>query len=107
MGRGDSFGTLYSWGMVVSDCLRYSVLESSWSTSSRHRAGVTSEYVERVLRGERRPLSRVLTWVQAGDPQTTELARTILAQEREAARSLSAVFDAAAAASLRAVGVAG
>ena len=44
---------------------------------------------------------------EAGDTQTTELARTILAQEREAARSLSAVFDAAAAASLRAVGVAG
>jgi LAO/AO transport system kinase len=38
---------------------------------------VTAEYVERVLRGERRPLSRVLTWVQEGDPQGREALKVL------------------------------
>jgi ferritin-like metal-binding protein YciE len=42
---------------------------------------------------------------RAGDAETAGLVRAILAQEREAAGSLAAVFDQAATASLRAVGV--
>ena len=42
---------------------------------------------------------------RADDAETVRLADTILAQEREAASSLQSVFDAAAAESLRAVGV--
>jgi ferritin-like metal-binding protein YciE len=42
---------------------------------------------------------------RAGDERTAELAERILPQEREAAASIAASFDAAAAASLRAVGV--
>jgi ferritin-like metal-binding protein YciE len=41
---------------------------------------------------------------RAGDEETAGVVRSILAQEREAARSLAAVFDEAATASLRAVG---
>jgi len=41
---------------------------------------------------------------RAGDDRTVEIARTILPQEREAARSIAAVFDQAVDASLRAVG---
>jgi ferritin-like metal-binding protein YciE len=41
---------------------------------------------------------------RAGDAETAAAVETILAQEREAARSIAAVFDQAAAASLRAVG---
>jgi ferritin-like metal-binding protein YciE len=42
---------------------------------------------------------------RAGDERTAEVAERILPQEREAATSVAASFDAAAAASLRAVGV--
>jgi ferritin-like metal-binding protein YciE len=42
---------------------------------------------------------------RAGDERTAELAERILPQERDAASSIAASFDAAAAASLRAVGV--
>jgi len=42
---------------------------------------------------------------RAGDTQTAEVARTILGQEREAARTLASAFDTAVTASLRAVGV--
>ncbi|HZQ80645.1 MAG TPA: DUF892 family protein [Gaiellaceae bacterium] len=44
---------------------------------------------------------------RADDAETVRLADTILAQEREAASALQSVFDAAAAESLRAVGVRG
>jgi ferritin-like metal-binding protein YciE len=48
-------------------------------------------------------LERVAT--RAGDAETAGVVRTILAEERNAARLLSQSFDAAAAESLRAVGV--
>jgi ferritin-like metal-binding protein YciE len=42
---------------------------------------------------------------RAGDTQTAEVARTILAQERDAAETIASAFDTALTASLRAVGV--
>ena len=41
----------------------------------------------------------------AGDPETARMVETILGEERNAASSLAGMFDAAAAESLRAVGV--
>ena len=43
----------------------------------------------------------------AGDTETTRVVETILGEERNSARSLTAVFDAAATESLRAVGASG
>ena len=42
---------------------------------------------------------------RAADPETVQLAETVLAQERHAAATIASAFDAAATESLREVGV--
>jgi ferritin-like metal-binding protein YciE len=55
--------------------------------------------------GGHEQLKRVAS--SAGDDETARMVETILGEERNAARLLSRAFDAAAAESLRAVGVSG